>query len=160
MRKFFLSLGVNSCAGLLVPDHTPLPPFACMARTHICVHVKDPISICCKRVCFTAGGVVTKILHTGEEKKKKKLGSAVQWLLTFPGEKNPYFLCIALRQEMYLIHMDITCPTHMHFGTALIYTSATVAKSDGKFMLGRVFIMVPGHSSFHFFFGGGEGGLL
>ena len=34
----------------------------------------------------------TKTLHTG--KKQKKLGSAVLWLLAFPGESSPNFLCI------------------------------------------------------------------
>ena len=36
------------------------PSFVCTARTHICAHVKDPTSICRKRVGFTAGGMVTQ----------------------------------------------------------------------------------------------------
>ena len=36
------------------------PPFVCAARTQICVHVKDPISICRKRVGLTAGGMETR----------------------------------------------------------------------------------------------------
>ena len=36
-----------------------LTPFVCTARTQKCAHVKDPISICCKRVGLTAGGMVT-----------------------------------------------------------------------------------------------------
>ena len=42
------------------------PPFVCTACTQMCVHVKDPISICRKRVGFTAGGMYghTQVLHT------------------------------------------------------------------------------------------------
>ena len=52
----FLSLRVNSCADLFVPD----PSFMCTARTQICAHVKNPISICRKRVGITAGGMETR----------------------------------------------------------------------------------------------------
>ena len=37
-----------------------------------------------------------KTLHTGEEKKKEKKGSAVLWLLAFPVESSPNFPCTAL----------------------------------------------------------------
>ena len=50
----------NSCADLFMPD----PPFVSTERTQMCAHVKHPISICRKRLSFTAGGMVTKILHT------------------------------------------------------------------------------------------------
>ena len=65
----------------------------CTARTHICAHVKDPISICRKRVGLTAGGMKTRkhCVQEEKEKKKKMLGSAVLWLLAFPGGKQPEF---------------------------------------------------------------------
>ena len=59
-QVFFLSLRVNSCAELFVPDP---PSIVYMARTRICEHVKDSISICLKRVGPTAYGN-SKILHT------------------------------------------------------------------------------------------------
>ena len=46
-----------SCTDLFVPGSSS---YQCMARTHICAHVKDPVSICCKRVGLTAGGVRTQ----------------------------------------------------------------------------------------------------
>ena len=55
-RAVFLSLRVDSFADLFVPDPAP---FAGTARTHICAHVNDPISICRKRAGLTAGGMVT-----------------------------------------------------------------------------------------------------
>ena len=61
-NQFFSSLRVNSCADLFVPD----PPFVFTARTQICEHVKDPISICRKRVDLTAGGMETQ--YTQEKK--------------------------------------------------------------------------------------------
>ena len=38
------------------------PPFVCTAHTQscVCAQVKDPISICCKRVGLTASGMVTQ----------------------------------------------------------------------------------------------------
>ena len=37
-----------------------MDPASCvMARTQICAHVKDPLSICRKRVGLTAGGILT-----------------------------------------------------------------------------------------------------
>ena len=53
----FLSLRVNSCADLFVTDRHP---FMSTARTQIGPHVKDPISICCKRVGLTTGGMETR----------------------------------------------------------------------------------------------------
>ena len=43
-------------------------PFVCTARTHICPHVKDPISICRKRVGLTVAGMETR-KHWTEEKQ-------------------------------------------------------------------------------------------
>ena len=37
-----------------------LAPFVCTVNTQMCAHVKDPISICQKRVSLTAGGMVTQ----------------------------------------------------------------------------------------------------
>ena len=51
----------------------PLPVY----DTHpalMCVHVKDPVSICCKSVGLTAVGMETQKHRTQE--KNKKLGSA------------------------------------------------------------------------------------
>ena len=36
------------------------PVRVCTARTQMCTHVKDPISICCKRVGLTDGGIKTR----------------------------------------------------------------------------------------------------
>ena len=54
--SFFLSLRVNSCADLFVPN----APFARTARTQICAHVKDPLSISRKRVGLTTAVMVTQ----------------------------------------------------------------------------------------------------
>ena len=88
-----MSLRVNSCADLIVPD-PPLCVCVRTARTQIYAHVKDPISICYKRLGLTAGGMKTQKHCT--QGTKKKLGSAVLWLLAFPGESSPNFLCLAL----------------------------------------------------------------
>ena len=64
-------------------------PFVCTARTQICVHVKDPISICHKRVGSTAGGMETRKHCTQEE--KKKLGSARTMSARFLWGKLPKF---------------------------------------------------------------------
>ena len=63
-------------------------------HTQICVHVKDPISICRKRVDLTAGGMDhTKSLHRGERKKSwvsaVQIGSSLS-----PGGSSPNVLCI------------------------------------------------------------------
>ena len=79
---FYPSKSINSCADLFVPD----PPLVCMAHTQICAHVKDPISICHNRLGLTAGSVETRKHCTHE--KKKMLGSAILWLLVFPGESS------------------------------------------------------------------------
>ena len=75
---------------MCVPD-----PTSCARHVaKVCAHVKDPISICRKRV----GGMEnTKTLHTGV---KEKLGSAVLWLFAFPGGKQPEFTmhCIGTRK--------------------------------------------------------------
>ena len=49
------------------------PPFVLSARTLNCGHVKDPISICRKRVGFTAGGMKTQ-KHWEKKARKKKAG--------------------------------------------------------------------------------------
>ena len=76
----------------------------CMARTQICANVKDPISICRKRVVFTAGGMET-LKHCTQEgvggQVDAELASAVLWLLAFPGDEvaRSNFPCIALGYE-------------------------------------------------------------
>ena len=49
-----LALRVNSSADLFVPD----PP-SCVRHVQNCAHVKDPVSICRKRVSLKASGIVT-----------------------------------------------------------------------------------------------------
>ena len=50
-NSFFLSLRVHPCADLSVPHPSPPhPPLVCTALIYMCVHVKDTISICRKRV--------------------------------------------------------------------------------------------------------------
>ena len=95
-RTCFLSLRVNSCADFFMPDppHPPLP-FVCTAGTQMCAHVKDPISICRKRVDLTAGGMKTRKLHTG----KISWVARELWQLAFPGESSPNCPCIAFGQE-------------------------------------------------------------
>ena len=44
--------------------------FACTARTQICAHVKDPISICRKRIGLTAGGIETQKYRTQGVQKR------------------------------------------------------------------------------------------
>ena len=76
------------------------PPFVCAARTQICAHVNDPISICRKRVGLTAGGMETR-KHCTQKKKKRWVAP---WLLAFPGENSANFPCMALGQEHYLVY--------------------------------------------------------
>ena len=59
---------VQTCLCLTPPPLSPL--FICTERTHMCAHLKDPISVCRKRVGLTAGRMET--LQTGG----KKLGIA------------------------------------------------------------------------------------
>ena len=47
------------------------PPFLCTACTQICVHVKDPLSICRKRVSLAAGGMETQ-KHCTQKRKTPK----------------------------------------------------------------------------------------
>ena len=79
----------------LVYAWPPPPLFVCKARTQICAHVKDPISFCRKRISLTAGSMETSKHCTPrkktEEKNTKKIGSAVLWLLAFPGESSTIF---------------------------------------------------------------------
>ena len=51
-----LSLRVNSRADSFLPD----PPLVCTTRTGMCTHIKDPTSICRKRVGLTAGDTETR----------------------------------------------------------------------------------------------------
>ena len=72
------------------------PPFVCTAHTQMCPHVKDPISMCRKRVGLTASDMETQKHCT--QKERKKAG-----LLAFPRKSSPSFPCIALGQDSYLI---------------------------------------------------------
>ena len=96
LETVFLSLQVNSCADLFVPD--PPPPFVCTALIHICMHVKDPVSKWKNRPHSQWYGNM-KALHTG----KKNLGSAILCLLAFPRESSLNFPCIALGQELSIL---------------------------------------------------------
>ena len=77
----------------------------------MCAHVKDPISICRKRVGITADGVETRkdcthdislielvfnaqstakvIIIRGKKQKTKLVSATVLWLLAFPHGKQP-----------------------------------------------------------------------
>ena len=56
----YLSLRVNSWADLFVPD----PSFVLICGTQMCAHVKDPFSICRKKVGINAEWYGhTKIVH-------------------------------------------------------------------------------------------------
>ena len=46
-------------------------PFVCTVRTQICAHVKDPISVCRKRVGIAAGGMHGHAQNTARTRKKK-----------------------------------------------------------------------------------------
>ena len=61
----------------------------CVRHTpQFCAHVKDPISICRKRIGLTAGGIDTKQLHTGD---KKEAWQRRTMAARFPREKQPVF---------------------------------------------------------------------
>ena len=67
----------------------PDPPFVVSVPYGIhaptfALHVKDPVFICRQRVGLTAGGMNAR-KHCMRE-IKEKVGSAVLWLLAFPGE--------------------------------------------------------------------------
>ena len=98
IQTVVLSTRVNSCTDSFVADP---PSCQCTARTHICAHVKDLISICRKRVGLAAGGMETH-KHCTQGKENIKLGSAVLWLLAFPGGKQPEFPvhCIGTRKRI------------------------------------------------------------
>ena len=91
-----------SSESTLVQNCLCLTPFVCTARTHICAHVKYPISTCRKGVGLAAGCMETRKHCTQEKNRKKNLGSTVLRLFPFPGESSPNFPCIALGQECYL----------------------------------------------------------
>ena len=62
----------------------------CTARTDLCAHVKDPISICRKRLGLTACGMVTQLwIHLTSN--ELILGSATLSQLAFLGESGPNF---------------------------------------------------------------------
>ena len=73
----------------------------CTACTKICVHVKDPISICRKRVGFTAGGMETNILHI--EKKAKKAGSRQTMVAHFSQGMHVAWISCALHWDTKVI---------------------------------------------------------
>ena len=66
-------------------------------KTHAyeCTHVKDPV------VHVKVQWIRETRKHCTQEKNTPKLGSAVLWLLAFPGESSQNFPCIALGQENY-----------------------------------------------------------
>ena len=79
-RSVVLSLRVNSSADLFVPD----PPSCVRARTQTCTHVKDPISVCSKRVGLTVGSMETRnTAHMDKKRQKKK--EAGWWVLNYYG---------------------------------------------------------------------------
>ena len=47
------------------------PPFVCKAHTQMCVHVKDPVAICRKRVGLKASGMDTQKHCTQEQTNQK-----------------------------------------------------------------------------------------
>ena len=83
--QFFLSLRVNSCADLFVPD--PLS-CVCTARTQSHAHVRDPIPICRKRVGLTAGSMETRKQCTqeggGEGEAGRRRTMAARFQPAFP----------------------------------------------------------------------------
>ena len=97
-QTVLLSLRVNSCADLFVPD----PP-SCERHAPTFVHrLKIPYPSVVKRVgSHSRWYGNTKTLHTG---KKNKSGSAVLWLLAFRGESSLNFPSIALGQENDLLY--------------------------------------------------------
>ena len=62
-RQFFCPSEAALCADLLVPDPSS---WVRQAFDLFCAHVKDPISVCRKRVVVTAGGMETRKLHLCE----------------------------------------------------------------------------------------------
>ena len=59
--------------------------------------------------------MVWKHENTAYRGKNSKLGSAVLWLLAFPGESSQnFFPCISLGQEHYLIHYKYYPLCHSH----------------------------------------------
>ena len=97
-----LSLRVNSCADVFVPE----PPSCLRHRTHICAHVKDPVSICRKRAGLTAGSIVanntayTRLVYKGWVAWLLQLVFLGESDLNFPWEKIPVgqvnFFCFVL----------------------------------------------------------------
>ena len=70
----------------------------CTARTQIYTHVKDPISICYKRVGITANGVETQ-KHCTQGKGGSWVVPYYTMAAHFPWEKQPEF---PVGQESYL----------------------------------------------------------
>ena len=104
----------------LVCAWPPPPPFVCTARTQMCAHVKDAVSICRKRVGLTADGMETQKLcaHWGRGGVGGGgLVSAVLGLLAFPVESSPNFPCInVLGQESYLMSYLTVSPLRSPLG--------------------------------------------
>ena len=75
-------------------------PSVCTARTRICAHVKDPVSICRKSV-QASQQVVWKHEDTVHMRKKEEektwVAPCYDWSLP-PWESSPHFQCIALEQ--------------------------------------------------------------
>ena len=75
----------------------------CTTRTQICAHIKDPISICRKRIGLTAGGMETRKHCTqGKEEKSWLALYDVLWLLAFPWGKQ-YTFFRALRWDKKVV---------------------------------------------------------
>ena len=112
--KFFLCPGKPSESTLvqtyLCLPPTPLSAFVCTARTQICAHVKELISICRKRVSLNSrwyGNPKTR--HTrGGGGGGGRLGGE-SWVAPYygcslsPGESRLHFPCIALGQDKNVI---------------------------------------------------------
>ena len=80
------------------------PHFMCTTHTQICVHIKDPISICCTRVGLTAGGTKTQKRVLTEKKSKKVWVAPYYGCRRFPQGKQLEFPVHALGQKKYLIY--------------------------------------------------------
>ena len=83
MRKVSVSILPSPLLCCLV-----CPFFVSTTSTNMCAHVKDPVSICCKRVGLTSGGRKTRKRYT-REKKTKREWRCVLWPLAISGGKQP-----------------------------------------------------------------------
>ena len=94
-KHFSLSLRVNICADLFVPG----PLFVCTARTQMCAHVEDPISICRKRVGLTADGMETR-QHCTQGKRKAGQAASYYVCSRSPGKAAPIFRALHLDKKV------------------------------------------------------------